>query len=103
LVLLYTRKADAPERILLSRVTLTDDWSSWTAQPPTEILRPQTDYEGINFPSAPSTKGGAVEVQQLRDPYLFSDAGRNYLFYSVAGEMGIAVAELTIHEHQAPK
>ncbi|MGI9430535.1 MAG: hypothetical protein ACR2NM_17880 [Bythopirellula sp.] len=101
LYLFYTRKADAPERILLTRVTLTDDWSNWTAASPTEVLRPQTDYEGIDFPIAPSTKGGAVEVQQLRDPCIFYDDGRVYLFYAVAGEMGIAVAELTIHDSHA--
>ena len=102
LYIFYTRKADAPERILLTRVSLTDDWSRWVAEQPIEVLRPQEEYEGIDFPIAPSTKGGAVEVQQLRDPYLLADEGRLYLFYSVAGEMGIAAAEITIHEPDNP-
>jgi hypothetical protein len=33
---------------------------------------------------------------QLRDPAIFEDDdGRTYLLYSVAGESGIAIAELT--------
>jgi len=35
------------------------------------------------------------KVNQLRDPAIFEDQGRIYLFYAVAGESGIAVAEIT--------
>jgi len=52
-------------------------------------------YEGANFPIMPSVKGPAMNVNQLRDPYAFEDSGRTYLFYSIAGESGIAVAEIT--------
>jgi hypothetical protein len=31
---------------------------------------------------------------QLRDPAIFEENGRIYLFYAVAGESGIAIAEL---------
>ena len=34
-------------------------------------------------------------VRQLRDPGLFEEDGRTYLFYSFCGEQGIAAAELT--------
>ena len=34
-------------------------------------------------------------VQQLRDPGIFEENGRSYLFYSFCGEQGIAAAELT--------
>ena len=101
LYVFYSRKEDAPERILLARVPLTDDWLDWTAGTPVEVLRPQTDYEGIHFPLVPSSKGGAVKVQQLRDPYVFQDGKRLYLFYAVAGEMGLAVAEIAIHSNDA--
>jgi hypothetical protein len=33
-------------------------------------------------------------VRQLRDPALFEEEGRTYLLYSVAGESGIAIAEI---------
>jgi hypothetical protein len=32
----------------------------------------------------------------LRDPCIFQEEGKTYLFYSIAGEMGIAMAELEI-------
>ena len=98
LYLFYTRKEDAPERILLARVPLERRWTHWQAEKPVEVMRPETDYEGTVYPIAPSRKGGATQVQQLRDPYVFEDQGRLYLFYAVAGEMGIAVAEITIRD-----
>jgi hypothetical protein len=33
-------------------------------------------------------------VRQLRDPAIFREDGRTYLIYSVAGESGLAIAEL---------
>jgi hypothetical protein len=34
-------------------------------------------------------------VNQLRDPCIFVDGGTTYMLYSVGGESGIAVAEVT--------
>jgi len=97
LFIFYTRKADAPERILLSTVSLLGEWNGWSASDPIEILRPEAEYEGIQFPIKPSQKGGGIKVQQVRDPGIFEDSdGKTYLFYSIAGEMGLAVAELSI-------
>jgi hypothetical protein len=33
-------------------------------------------------------------VRELRDPAVFTEAGRSYLLYSIAGEAGIAAAEI---------
>lgn len=33
-------------------------------------------------------------VNQLRDPAIFEESGRIYLLYAVAGENGIAIAEV---------
>jgi hypothetical protein len=96
LIVFYSRKGDAPERILASTVDLSRDWTEWEPSEPVEVLRPETDYEGIAYPNEPSEYGSAVEVRQLRDPCVFEEDGRTYLFYSVAGEMGIAMAELEI-------
>ncbi|MCB1122921.1 MAG: hypothetical protein KJT03_15305 [Verrucomicrobiae bacterium] len=96
LYLFYTRKSDAPERVFMATIPLQGDWKSWKASEPVEVLRPEKDYEGINYPNQPSDKGGAKEVQELRDPYVFEEDGKLYLFYSIAGEMGIAGAELEI-------
>jgi hypothetical protein len=35
------------------------------------------------------------EAHQLRDPGIFEDNGRVYLFYSICGEQGLAAAEIT--------
>jgi len=97
LFLFYTRKADAPERILLATVDLKGDWTEWAASEPVEILRPEAEYEGIQYPIVPSKKGGGIKVQQLRDPAIFhDDDGQSYLIYSVAGEMGLAMTEISI-------
>ncbi|AKI79852.1 hypothetical protein [Niemeyer virus] len=91
-----TRVGDAPERILRTKMRLTNDWTTWNAEyPAKEGFRPETDYEGANLPNLPSKKGSANEpVNQLRDPFPFYDMGRCYMFYTVAGESGIAVARL---------
>lgn len=96
LYLFYSRKSDAPERLMMAEVPLRGDWKQWRAGQPIEVLRPELPYEGAAFPNAPSKKGGAIKVQQLRDPYVYEEDGELYLLYSVAGEMGIAIAHLEI-------
>ena len=84
----------APERILLSHIDLTGDWSSWKGGPATEILRPERNWEGADAPLAPSIRSTAYgHVNQLRDPAIFEENGQVYLLYAVPGESGIAIAE----------
>ena len=91
----YSRIGDAPERILRSTVDLSPDWMAWTATDPEPILEPERNWEGADEPVVPSTAGGVDEpVNQLRDPALYEEGDRTYLLYSVAGESGIAIAEL---------
>ena len=78
----------------MSTVDVTGDWNDWTASSPIEVIQPEEDYEGGNHPIEPSVGGKAV--RELRDPYVFEEDGRLYLFYSNAGERGIAMAEMTI-------
>ena len=91
----YTNAGDLPERILRSTIALSDDWTTWRASPPTVVLEPETEYEGGRLPLERSRRG-LVErpVRQLRDPGVFREGGRTYLLYAVAGESGIAIAEL---------
>jgi hypothetical protein len=96
LLVFYSRKGDTPERILMSTVILTDDWNEWVESKPVEIIKPEMDYEGVEYPIKPSKYGSSIRVQELRDPYIFEENGKHYLFYSVAGEMGIAMAELIL-------
>ena len=91
----FTNVGDAPESILLSEIELTADWGTWRTTPPRVVLLPETAYEGGHLPPAPSVRGLAKgPVCQLRDPAIFREEGRTYLLYAVAGEHGIAIAEI---------
>lgn len=94
LLIFYSRIGDAPERIVMSSVDLRPDWSQWVPSDPIEIIRPSTSYEGIEYPIQASTHGSAVSAHELRDPCVFQDGEELHLFYSIAGEMGIAGAEI---------
>jgi hypothetical protein len=93
----YSNIGDAPERILRCRIALTADWKTWTASVPEEVMRPQAECEGANLPLRKSMAGAMRGRENaLRDPGIFVDTdGRVYLLYSVAGESGIGIAELT--------
>jgi hypothetical protein len=92
----YSRIGDRPERILVSEVTLAPDWKTWRTSPsPATVLAPETGYEGGDLPvevSKPDEARG--RVRQLRDPAVFREGRRTYLVYSIAGESGLAIAEL---------
>lgn len=91
----YSNAGDCPERILLSRISLTDDWRQWTASAPVTVLEPETEYEGADLALEPSRRGLIMgPVRQLRDPAIYEEDGRTYLLYSIAGEHGIAIAEI---------
>jgi hypothetical protein len=95
LMIFHSRIGDEPESILLSTVDLAGDWKGWRASEPQVILRPEEKYEGADLPVEKSRSGAAGQpVRQLRDPGIFEDSGRTFLLYSVAGERGIAIAEL---------
>ena len=91
----YSNIGDAPERILRCRIDLAGDWKSWKAAAPEEVLRPETEWEGAQLPLKESV-AGAMQGREnaLRDPAIFVEDGRVYLLYSVAGEAGLAIAEV---------
>lgn len=93
----FTAIGDAPERVMWSSVDLAGDWNTWRASDPIEALRPAAPYECTNLPEAPSEAGDiAVPARQIRDPFVFEDGGRAYLFYAFCGEQGIAAAEISL-------
>lgn len=91
---------DEPERLLLAQFRLNGkDWTKgeWPAIGPfSELLRPETAYEGVNHPIQPSRSGKGTKLHELRDPAFFEEDGRIYLLYSVAGESGIAIAKFAV-------
>ena len=110
LFVFWTRVGDIPERILLSTIDISGDWSTWMESEATEVLRPVADWEGANEPLVASQRSVAYgPVNQLRDPAIYIEpdrvnadrvnadrvnADRVFLLYAVAGESGIAIAEL---------
>lgn len=91
----YSRIGDKPERILMAEVKLTGDWHAWRPSVPRTVLRPERDYEGGNRSLEVSQPDDAPgRVRQLRDPAVFKRGRRTYLVYSIAGESGLAIAEL---------
>jgi hypothetical protein len=92
----YTRIGDAPERVVRCRMPLRGEWRAWRASDAEEVLRPERDYEGAALPARPSAAGPAAGPENaLRDPFAFRELDRTFLFYSVAGESGLAAAELS--------
>ncbi|UDL87689.1 sulfotransferase [Mesorhizobium sp. PAMC28654] len=95
----YTRKGDAPERVLHGAIDLTGDWRQWKVRGATELLRPMTANEGADLPVRRSRPGPAKGRENaLRDPAVFEEGGRTWLLYAVAAESGIALAEISFAE-----
>jgi hypothetical protein len=91
----WSRVGDAPEHILHSTIDMNGPRTMWTPAAPESLLRPEQPWEGADLAVVPSVRGQATErVRQLRDPAIFEEAGRVWLLYTVAGESGIAIAEV---------
>lgn len=91
----FTRKGDAPERIMATTVDLVADWRDWRTTAAVEVLRPTEPWEGAEIEVAPSEAGAAFSPQNaLRDPYVLDDEGHRWLFYSGQGEFTLGATEL---------
>lgn len=97
LFVFWSRAGDCPESILVSRLSSSNsDWRRWQLEPAAVVHAPKTSWEGADFPVAPSSYGGIMQaVNQLRDPAIYIENGKRYLLYSICGEQGIAIGELT--------
>jgi hypothetical protein len=97
LFVFWTQVGATPESILLSTIDISGDWMAWSETEPVEVLRPEREWEGADAPLVPSLRSTAYgRVNQLRDPAVFEEDGRIYLLYAVAGESGIAIAEIKL-------
>ena len=99
LLVFWSQVGDVPEHIKLSTIDLSGDWMTWSHTLGVEVLRPEYGWEGAAAPLEPSVRSTAYGyVNQLRDPAIFEDhdSGRVFLLYAVAGESGIAIAEVHI-------
>jgi hypothetical protein len=99
LMVFWTQVGDVPESILVSTIDLSGDWMGWRDGQAQVVLRPEQEWEGASAPLVPSVRSTAYGmVNQLRDPAIFEENGRTWLLYAVAGESGIAIAELSCNE-----
>jgi len=95
LMVYFTLVGECPERIQRGRIALDRDWQEWTLEDIEDVLAPEHDYEGASAPRVPSARGlVAGPAYQLRDPAIYREGERTWLLYAVAGESGIALAEL---------
>ncbi len=96
LAVYFSNIGDAPERIQVARIPTSTDWLAWRVANIREVLRPELAWEGAQLPIAESAPGEALGRENaLRDPAVFVDTdNRRYLLYSVAGENGLAIAEI---------
>lgn len=68
---------------------------AWRTGEAVTVLEPERDYEGADLPLVASIRGEiSTGARQLRELALYLEGGRLYLLYAVAGESGIALAEL---------
>ena len=86
---------EAPESIMHTTIDLSGDWSTWKVGTIGEVLTPQAPYECLNLPNEKSEVGEIDHpARQLRDPAVFSENGKVWLFYTFCGEQGVAGAEV---------
>lgn len=89
----FSRIGDAPERLLITTIEPERMWDTPYEPEIRELLTAERDYEGADLPVGASAVGEETgPVHALRDPHVFRDEERTYLFYSIAGEYGIAGA-----------
>jgi hypothetical protein len=103
LLIFYSRThIDRPEHIVVVECDISGDWKSWAPSSgniagtsnPVEVLMPETGDEGIIYKPQGGGMGPSPAMQSVRDPHVFQDHGRTWLFYSSAGEEAIKCAEL---------
>jgi len=95
LILAFSQGYDMPEHILYSSIDLSSHWIDWQPSEAKSLIKPEHDYEGALL-ALKASKFGAVheQVNELRDPAFFQEKDKLYLLYSVAGESGLAIAEI---------
>lgn len=96
LLVFFSRIGDAPERILVTRLTFGGSGERPQMGEVRDVLTPLTAAEGADLPVSRSRPGATGRARQLRDPAIFIDEGTVYLFYALAGESGIGLAELRL-------
>ena len=95
LEIFFTKIGDKPERIYRGILSLIYEQKKWKVVKIKEILRPTKVYEGSKIKLKKSEPGPSKKIENaVRDPYILIDKNKTYLFYSIKGEKGIALAKI---------
>lgn len=95
LLVYFTRIGDAPEHIRCGHIDLSRPIDSWRVSAETVVIKPEFSWEGAGIASGPSRAGPSAGPENaLRDPAILVDEGNCHLFYSYAGEQGLAVSRI---------
>lgn len=99
LFIFFSRKGDAPESLYYSTINLDKHPNYWHPEKPKLLMKPEYEYEGASENITPSKPGPIFQKSnQLRDPAIFEEENEVYLFYTIAGEKGIAGAKLIFND-----
>ena len=104
---IWSRAGDCPESLLISPIqygdkpvrqkSQHDDWHEWRLGPAKVLHKPQRNWEGCNEPLVPSSYGGIMQAaHEIRDPCIYCEDDRIFLLYSIRGEQGIALGEISV-------
>ena len=92
----WSRFGDEPEHILVSDMDVSGDWTTWQLGNTRSVRQPEFSWEGADLEIKSSRPGFAMtELHELRDPGIYVEEDRCYLFYSVKGESGIGICEIS--------
>lgn len=93
----YTIIGDSPEKIWASRLIVDQTKGFYSAIGKTLILLPSENYEGSQIDLKNSKSGPSLFPENaVRDPFVYKSRRNYFLFYSIKGEFGIALASLNI-------
>lgn len=87
--LYWSEIGDMPECIYRADLSL----SNFVIKNIEKVITP-TEYYEIKGNLAPSNSGSATNVTEVRDPFVIENESQTYIFYTVCGEEGIAIAEI---------
>ena len=100
----FTCIGHKPERIFRAHVDLREHPDGWRVRDAELVLAPETPWEGADEPLTRSKAGASVARENaLRDPAIFEHEDQIYLLYSVAGESGIAIADITAFDQSSER
>jgi len=96
LYVFYSNIGDTPEHIRVCKIKLASEVVDWDVISDKALITPTFRFEGAHLSNVTSMPGSATNkfghnnIKEIRDPYLFEDGGKLYLYYVILGEKQIS-------------